>query len=130
MLERLVNALRQSIAISERAVSLEEASILPSHDVCVRQVAPAQTPSTTPTLTPTLTPTPTPTPTPTMASGATAAPVHLCNPDAGMAYVELSVRRLINSLKMLPDFRSLPLEQQMQLLKVFFTRTSFSHMNT
>ena len=110
MLERLVNALRQSIAISERAVSLEEASILPSHGAGVRQVAPAQTPSTTPTLTTT--------PTPTMASGATAAPVHLCSPDAGMAYAELSVRRLINSLKMLPDFRSLPLEQQMQLLKV------------
>lgn len=107
-LERLVCAIRQAVAVSVRAISVEEASILPRNMQVQghgegdgqgqRQSQGWAGPSS--------------------AQGSPTTTPKDSSLYAAFAYAELSVRRVITSLKMLPDFRSLPLEQQMQLLKV------------
>ena len=47
-------------------------------------------------------------------------PVDITNVHEGFAYAENATCRIINSLKVLPDFREIPLSLQMSILKVLF----------
>ena len=47
-------------------------------------------------------------------------PAEITNVYEGFAYAENATSRIINSLKLLPDFRAIPLALQMSILKVLF----------
>lgn len=65
---------------------------------------------------------------PISAREAEHLPLEIKNVYEGFAYAENATCRIINSLKLLPDFRSIPLALQMSILKVLLYISSLSSL--